>query len=59
MLKDSADYQAWVATLKQRLKSLQLKAALAVNAALLEFLLGAGGPILLRSSRRQLGGMAF
>jgi len=45
MLKDSADYQAWVATLKQRLKSLQLKAALAVNAALLEFYWALGADI--------------
>lgn len=45
ILQDSADYQAWVGALKQRLTSLQLKAALAVNAALLEFYWALGADI--------------
>ncbi|MBE9202863.1 DUF1016 family protein [Synechocystis salina LEGE 06099] len=45
ILRDSADYQAWLGELKGRLKSLQLRAALAVNAALLEFYWALGADI--------------
>ncbi len=45
ILRNSADYQAWLGELKGRLKSLQLKAALAVNAALLEFYWALGADI--------------
>jgi hypothetical protein len=44
-LRDGADYRAWLGELKGRLRSLQLKAALAVNATLLEFYWALGADI--------------
>ncbi len=37
MLQTSAEYKTWIIHLKTRLRSLQMKAAVSVNAALLEF----------------------
>ncbi|NJM48979.1 MAG: DUF1016 domain-containing protein [Alkalinema sp. RU_4_3] len=36
----SADYHAWVVQIKTRLRSMQMKAAVSVNSALLEFYWG-------------------
>lgn len=38
----SEDYKAWVVDLKTRLRAVQLKAAVSVNSALLDILLGIG-----------------
>ena len=37
MLQTSAEYKTWIIQLKTRLRSMQMKAAVSVNAALLEF----------------------
>ena len=42
---DTQDYRAWIAELKKRYRSTQIKAAISVNAALLEFYWGLGHDI--------------
>jgi predicted nuclease of restriction endonuclease-like (RecB) superfamily len=55
MLQASADYKAWVAQLKTRLRSMQLKAAVSVNSALLEFYWELGADIVDREKNRTWG----
>ncbi|NEO84575.1 MAG: DUF1016 domain-containing protein [Spirulina sp. SIO3F2] len=54
-LQQSADYQDWVIALKTRLRSLQLKAAVAVNSALLEFYWQLGAEIVEKQKTRRWG----
>jgi predicted nuclease of restriction endonuclease-like (RecB) superfamily len=55
MLQVSADYKAWVAQLKTRLRSMQLKAAISVNSALLQFYWELGAAIVDRQRNRTWG----
>ncbi len=55
MLQASADYKAWVVELKSRLRSMQLKAAVSVNSALLEFYWELGADIVDRERNRTWG----
>jgi predicted nuclease of restriction endonuclease-like (RecB) superfamily len=55
MLQASADYKAWVVELKSRLRSMQLKAAVSVNSALLEFYWELGADIVDREKNRTWG----
>ena len=45
MLQTSAEYKTWIIHLKTWLRSMQMKAAVSVNAALLEFYWGLGADI--------------
>jgi predicted nuclease of restriction endonuclease-like (RecB) superfamily len=56
VLQDSEDYRAWVVALKSRLRSVQLKAAVAVNAALLEFYWELGADIVEKQKNTAWGG---
>ncbi|MEO1393081.1 MAG: PDDEXK nuclease domain-containing protein [Cyanobacteria bacterium J06634_5] len=47
-LRDSAEYRDWVVEVKTRLRSLQVKAAVSVNSALLEFYWALGADIVKR-----------
>lgn len=54
-LRESAEYKAWVVEVKSRLRALQLKAAVSVNSALLEFYWALGADIVERQKDSQWG----
>jgi predicted nuclease of restriction endonuclease-like (RecB) superfamily len=51
----SADYQSWVVEIKTRLRSMQMKAAMSVNSALLEFYWELGSDIVDKQQNRTWG----
>lgn len=53
--KVSKDYLAWIAELKKRYKATQIKAAVAVNSAMLEFYWHLGRDICVRYTESNLG----
>ena len=52
MLQISAEYKTWIIDLKTRLRSLQIKAAVSVNAALLELYWELGADIIEKGTRK-------
>ncbi len=55
MIQESADYQEWLTGVKSKLRSVQLKAAVAVNSALLVFYWELGAEIVEKQKERTWG----
>ncbi|MEM7533093.1 MAG: PDDEXK nuclease domain-containing protein [Chloroflexota bacterium] len=54
-LQESADYKAWIMQIKTRIRAVQLKAAVAVNSALIEFYWELGADIVEKQKNSQWG----
>ena len=55
----SSDYAAWINDLKRRYRATQIKAAVAVNSALIEFYWNLGRDISKKYPEEQYGSMFF